>query len=47
LFVKDGSINTTQITNDAVDSTKLKDVESLTIYNSSGTAIKTIYGAGS
>jgi hypothetical protein len=47
LFVKDGGINTTQITNDAVDSTKLKDVESLTIYNSSGTAIKTIYGAGS
>jgi hypothetical protein len=47
LFVKDGGINTTQITDDAVDQHKLKDVESLTIYNSSGTAIKTIYGAGS
>ena len=47
LFVKDGSINTTQITDDAVDQNKLKDVVSLTIYNSSGTAIKTIYGAGS
>lgn len=47
LFVKDGGINTTQLTDDAVDQHKLKDVESLTIYNSSGTAIKTIYGAGS
>ena len=47
LFVKDGGINTTQITDDAVDQHKLKDVESLTIYNSGGTAIKTIYGAGS
>jgi len=46
LFVKDGSINTTQITDDAVDQNKLKNVVSLTIYNSSGTAIKTIYGAG-
>jgi hypothetical protein len=32
---------------DAVSSTELKDVVSLIIYNSAGTPVKTIYGAGS
>ena len=37
----------TTITNDAVSRAKLKDEVALIIYNSSGTALKTLYGAGS
>ena len=37
----------TTIANDAVSRAKLKDEVSLIIYNSSGTAVKTLYGAGS
>ena len=42
-----GGIGTTQIANDAVDQTKLANVQTLVVYNSAGTAIKTLYGAGS
>jgi RecA/RadA recombinase len=42
-----GAIATANISNDAVDRTKLKDEVELVIYNSSGTAVKTMYGAGS
>ena len=41
------SIDNEHIANNAVDRHKLKDLESLIIYNSAGTAIKTLYGAGS
>ena len=37
----------TTIANDAVSRAKLKDEVSLIIYNSAGTAVKTLYGAGS
>ena len=37
----------TTIVNDAVSRAKLKDEVSLIIYNSAGTAVKTLYGAGS
>ena len=37
----------TAITNDAVSRAKLKDEVSLVIKNSAGTALKTLYGAGS
>ena len=37
----------TTIVNDAVSRAKLKDEVSLIIYNSGGTAVKTLYGAGS
>ena len=45
--IASGGINTTQIANDAVDQTKLANVQTLVVYNSAGTAIKTLYGAGS
>ena len=37
----------TTITDDAVSRAKLKDEVTLIIYNSAGTAVKTLYGAGS
>lgn len=42
-----GVIATANISNDAVSRAKLKDEVQLVIYNSSGTAVKTMYGAGS
>ena len=47
ISVTAGSIDTTQLADDAVSRAKLKDEVELVIYNSSGTALKTIYGAGS
>lgn len=47
ISVTNASIDTAQLTDDAVDQTKLANVQTLVIYNSSGTAIKTLYGAGS
>ena len=47
ISVTAGSIDTTQLTDDAVSRAKLKDEVGLVIYNSSGTALKTLYGAGS
>lgn len=41
------AIQTSDIANDAIDQTKLKNVVSLVIRDSAGTALKTIYGAGS
>lgn len=43
----DAAVTTIKLAADAVDQNKLKDVVSLTIYDASGTAVKTIYGAGS
>ena len=45
--VSDGGITTAKLADDAVDQTKLKDVVTFRIYDSSGTALKTLYGAGS
>jgi len=45
--IKDGGIVEAELANDAVSADKLKDVQTLIIYNSGGSAIKTIYGAGS
>ena len=42
-----GSIDNEHIANDAVGADELKSVVSLIIYNSAGTALKTLYGAGS
>lgn len=47
ISVTAGGINTTQLTDDAVSRAKLKDEVGLVIYNSAGTALKTLYGAGS
>ena len=47
ISVTAGAINTTQLTDDAVSRAKLKDEVGLVIYNSAGTALKTLYGAGS
>lgn len=47
ISVTAGSIDTTQLTDDAVSRAKLKDEVGLVIYNSAGTALKTLYGAGS
>lgn len=47
ISVTSGSITETQLGNDAVSRAKLKDEVGLVIYNSSGTALKTMYGAGS
>jgi hypothetical protein len=43
----DSSVTQAKMAQDAVSSTELKDVVSLIIYNSAGTPVKTIYGAGS
>ena len=42
-----GAIGTTELADDAVSRAKLKDEVSLQILDASGTALKTIYGAGS
>ena len=42
-----GSIDNEHIADDAVGADELKSVQSLIIYNSAGTALKTLYGAGS
>lgn len=42
-----GGVDTTQLADDAVSRAKLKDEVGLVIYNSTGTALKTLYGAGS
>lgn len=42
-----GAVTETKIGDDAVSRAKLKDEVALIIYNSAGTAVKTIYGAGS
>ena len=47
ISVTAGSINTTELTDDAVSRAKLKDEVGLVIYNSSGVPLKTLYGAGS
>ena len=41
-----GSIDQEHLADDAVGSGELKNVVSFIVYNSAGTAIKTIYGAG-
>jgi hypothetical protein len=41
-----GNIIEADIANDAVSRAKLKDEVELIIYNSAGTAVKTLYGAG-
>jgi len=49
-FVTTGSLDVVteaMMANDAVGSAELKDVVSLIIYNSAGTPLKTLYGAGS
>ena len=43
----DGSVSTNKLADDAVSRAKLKDEVGLVIYNSSGSALKTLYGAGS
>ncbi len=43
----DGSIDEAHLANDSVARSKLKSEVQLIIYNSSGTAVKTLYGAGS
>ena len=45
--IKDGGVVEAELANDAVSADKLKNVQTLIIYNSGGSAIKTIYGAGS
>lgn len=45
--IADNSISIEHLTNDCVSSAELKSVVGLTIYNSAGTALKTLYGAGS
>lgn len=45
--VKTAGIAEANLVDDAVSRAKLKDEVSLIIYNSSGTALKTLYGAGS
>lgn len=45
--ITDNSITQAKLADDAVGSAELKDVVSLVIKNSAGTALKTIYGAGS
>jgi len=42
-----GSIDNEHIADDAVGADELKSVVSLIIYSSDGTAVKTLYGAGS
>lgn len=41
------AVTQAKIANDAVGSSELKDVVQLIIYNSAGTPVKTLYGAGS
>ena len=43
----DNSINTAELVNDSVSRAKLKDEVVLTITNSAGSVVKTLYGAGS
>lgn len=45
--IADNAIANEHIGDDAVAQAELKDVVSLIIYNSAGTALKTLYGAGS
>jgi len=45
--IKDGGVIEAELANDAVSADKLKNVQTLIIYNSGGSAIKTIFGAGS
>ena len=45
--IADLAVTTAKIANDAVSRAKLKDEVELIIYNSAGTAVKTLYGAGS
>jgi hypothetical protein len=45
--LSDNTVTQAKLADDAVGSAELKDVVSLQILNSSGTAVKTIYGAGS
>ena len=43
----DSSVTQAKMAQDAISSTELKDVVTLIIYNSAGTPVKTLYGAGS
>jgi hypothetical protein len=45
--IADDAVGSAQIADDAVGSAQLESVVSLIIYNSAGTAVKTLYGAGS
>jgi hypothetical protein len=47
VYIKAFGITSGQIANDAVSRSKLKDEVELVIYNNAGTALKTLYGAGS
>ena len=44
--IADDQVTEAKIANDAVGQNELKSVEALIIYNSSGVAVRTIYGAG-
>lgn len=45
-MLQDSSITEAKIANDAIGQNELKDVVTLTISNSGGTVLKTLYGAG-
>ena len=46
-MLQDSSITEAKMAQDAIGSAELKDVVQLIIYNSGGTPVKTLYGAGS
>jgi hypothetical protein len=45
-MIGDDAIDSTKIADDAVGADQLNSVQSLIIYSSDGTAVKTLYGAG-
>ena len=46
-MMADSSVTQVKMAQDAVSATELKDAVTLIIYNSAGSAVKTLYGAGS
>ena len=45
--IADSSVTQVKMAQDAISSSELKDVVTLVIYDAAGTAVKTLYGAGS